>query len=100
MMGNDRDSFASVLRAELVRVLSESGAGEAQAFRMASQVMVAVATRYQGELIYVRPPKYDEQAVLRDFDFRNHRLVCERHGISRRTLYRIVQRNPGPKARI
>lgn len=97
MMGNGRDNFASVLRAELVRVLSESGAGEAQAFRMASQVMVAVATRYQGERVYMCAPKYDEIAILRDFDFRNHRAICERYGISRRTLSRIVQRSQGAK---
>lgn len=94
-----KENFASALRAELVRVLvQESGAGEAQAFRMASQVLSAVGTRYRGEKVYVREEKYDEAAVLRDFDYRNHRTVCERHGISRRTLYRILKRQAPPVA--
>ena len=35
--------------------------------------------------------KRRNEAVLREFNGRNHLEVCRRHGISRRTLYRILK---------
>lgn len=98
-MGRRLDDFASVLHAKLVSVLvrvESSSASEALASQLAAEVVAHLAHTYQGELVYMRPPpKYDEAAVMRDFDYRNHRAVCDKHQISRRTLYRIVRRNSG-----
>lgn len=95
MAKSREDDFVTSLRADVVRVLTEtSGAPEPYVMSIASQIVRAVVQRYQGERPYIGATAlaYDEDAVLQDFTYNNHREVCDKHGISRSTLWRIVQR--------
>lgn len=86
-----RDSFASTFRAELVRAAQEHDVDESRAMRIAMKVVQRVVQHYQGNEVYVGQLRYDAAAVLRDFNGGNHDAVCLEHGISRRTLHRIVR---------
>jgi Mor family transcriptional regulator len=49
-----------------------------------------------GSYLYIpSPPRYDEQAVLNDFDGSNLDEVARKHRISPSTLYRILNRRGG-----
>lgn len=88
------EGFTNSLHAELVRVATEHGVDDSRAVQIAVRVVERIAQQYQGAEPYVsQPQRYDAQAVLRDFDYRNHDAVCAKHGISRRTLYRILRRH-------
>ncbi len=95
MSNAKRDDFAAALRAEIVGVLvRESGAPETHAIAMASKILQAVSHRWQGTTAYVRTPdRYDREAVLRDLKWFPTTAVCERHGISRATLWRLRKRD-------
>lgn len=95
-MANAREEdFVSALRAEIVGVLvRESGAPETHAIDMASKILAAVTQRYRGTEPYIgaAAPRYDRNAVLLDLQRYPTTVVCERHGISRATLWRLRQR--------
>ena len=85
------DDFIAALRADIVRVLVEqTGGPETHVIPVASKIIAAMQLRYGGNEVYIRGPAYDAAAVLADFNHRNHAEVCRKHGISRRTLYRLA----------
>lgn len=88
-----RDDFLSCLRAELVQSLGRlpEGTSPQRAQETAQAVVQRLARRYRGERVYIREARYDADAVLRDFQGANHAEVCQRHGLSRRTLERLVK---------
>lgn len=90
-----QEDFIAAIRADIVRVLVEqTGATETHVIPMASMIIQAMQARFSGEQVYVKaPPKADAHAVLADFDYRNHKDVCRKHGISKRTLYRMLSRH-------
>jgi Mor family transcriptional regulator len=85
--------FLAALRADIVRVLVEqTGAPEGHVMGMAAQIIEVTQRRFGADSVYIRKPAYDPDAVLSDFDGRNHAAVCRKHQISRRTLYRVLHR--------
>lgn len=88
-----REDYLSALRTDIVRVLRETtGAPEATAARVASEVIKAMRLRYHGKTIRVGKARISSEQIRAAFDGRNHRQVCRDLGISRRTLYRALQR--------
>ena len=89
-----RDDFVSCLRAELVQSLGRlpADATPQRAQAAAQAVVRRVTLKYRGERVYIRDERYDPEAVVRDFNFANHAEVCQKHGISRATLKRLMQR--------
>lgn len=87
-------------RYALTRVIIRSlGQSETDAARMASQMMD------DGDfldmlLCEITPrdiQRYRRGAVLADFNGRNHKDVCRKHGISRQTLYRhLMEKSHNP----
>lgn len=93
-MSTRTNDFLAALRSDIVRVLvAQTGAPETQVMGMASQILSVTQERFAGEKVYIPAPQYDETAVLADFNGRNHDHVCCTHGISRRTLYRVIERS-------
>lgn len=85
------DDFIAALRADIVRTLVEqTGAQETHVIPVASRIIAAMQQRFAGNEVYIRGPRYDAKAVLADFTGRNHTETCRKHGISRRTLYRLT----------
>lgn len=90
---HQEDNLAGIRSDIVERLRREHGAPESQAFRMASDIIGLIRQRFMGGQIYVAKPKpYDAQKVAADFRGNNHDEVCRRHGISRRTLYRVLER--------
>ena len=86
------EDFIAALRADIVRVLVErTGGTEPHVIPMASQIIAAMQQRFAGERLYVKAkPPVDVDRVIADFNYRNHKEVCRKHQISRRTLYRLL----------
>lgn len=82
------------LRVDYVRIVQEcTGAPPDVSMRAAAELVRAFRVKFGGAEVYVRPPdRYDEAALLREFDGRNIDEVCTKHRISRSTLYRVVGR--------
>ncbi|MDN5937876.1 MAG: hypothetical protein L0H83_04375 [Salinisphaera sp.] len=80
------------MRTRVTRVVREhTGFNERLALYIASEIIDALIEDYRGERLYVSASRAErDAAVLIDFNGRNHRAVCARHGVSRSTLYRII----------
>lgn len=87
--------FIAALRSDIVRELvSATGAPETHVMPVASKIIEALHRRWAGEQVYVASvPRYDAEAVMADFNYRNHAEVCAKHRISRATLLRVVRRH-------
>jgi Mor family transcriptional regulator len=90
----DRDA-AETFRADLVRVIRESlGLPEKVAVPMADELAKGLKQRLGGLYIPAREIREArDNAVLRDFNGRNHSEVMRIHRLSRATFYRILSRN-------
>jgi Mor family transcriptional regulator len=77
---------------DLVRIIRESlGLPEKIAVPMADELAKGLQQRLGGLYIPAREIReVRDQAVLRDFNGRNHIEVMRTHNISQRTLYRII----------
>lgn len=93
MAARRTEGFVSTVHAELVRIAQEHGVDPPRAELIASKLVERVSAKYQGYEPYVGRPRYDRDAVVRDFDGRNLKQVCSEHGISRSTLYRIMRQH-------
>lgn len=84
----------SRMRTRVTRVVREqTGFNERLAVFIASEIVETLIDDFRGERIYVSPSRVErDAAVLLEFNGRNHGAVCERHDISRSTLYRILTR--------
>lgn len=82
----------AALRADVVEMIRRAtGQDEATAFRMARQVVDAMLNQFAGAEIYIpKVAAYDRTAVVADIKARLPvRQVCKRHGIGKRTYYRL-----------
>jgi Mor family transcriptional regulator len=99
-MRHGRDPWEA-LRVDYVRIVQEcTGATPDVSMRAAAELVRAFRVKFGGADLYVpRPARYDEAALLREFDGRNVDEVCTKHGIAHSTLYRAVARarNRGEK---
>lgn len=88
---NLRPDEWSSIEAELAAEMTAELAPLAK--RLAARLLERMRAEACGQHVYIPAPRrYDEEAVLADFTGRNHREVCMQHGISRATLYRILNR--------
>ena len=84
---NFRNTLIRIIRASL-------GLPETVAMPMADELAKGLANEMGGLYITKREIRsVRDEAVRRDFTGRNHKEICRRHGISRRTLYRIIGQN-------
>lgn len=77
----------------------EMGLAEQDACRHAQAMVRWMAPQVGGDVLYC--PKTIEadrvardEAIRKEFNGRNGGEVCQRHGISRTTLYRVVAKSP------
>lgn len=87
----DTDTEISV-KYTLVRILRGSGFTEKVASAFAEDLAPKICLHFGGRYFPKRPASGDalRQDVLEDFTGNNHDEVCAKHGISRRTLYRML----------
>ena len=63
---------------------------------MVDEVLKELRREHGGDMFYVSlDGKPDKAAILTDFDGSNHGWVCRKHGISQRTLYRVLNDRKG-----
>lgn len=88
------DSEWEALAQEYQRVVSTRCGVESEIAKMvAVEILAVFRAHFGGSEVYVpRPARYDESAVLRDFNGRNHDEVIKKHGIHRATLWRVLER--------
>lgn len=94
-MSLERDTTAR-LRTEIVRAVREAtGMHEQLAMPVADAILDRLRATWSGSRLYV--PAQDtvrrDRAVRAAFDGANHRELCRRYHISRRTLYRILAKD-------
>ena len=79
-------------RNTLIRIIrSALGLPETVAVPIADELAKGLSNEMGGLYITKREIRATrDDAVRRDFTGRNHREVCRKHDISRRTLYRII----------
>lgn len=79
-------------RYDLVRAIREAlGLPENVAVPMADHIARGLTRRMGGLYIPSRDIRRDrDSAILSDFNGRNHAEVMRTHGISKRTLYRVI----------
>lgn len=84
----------SHLRTRTTRVVREkTGFSEQLAVLIAGELVEILLDEFRGEQIYMSPSRLErDTAVLIEFNGRNHGEICDRHEISRSTLYRILQK--------
>lgn len=81
---NFRNTLIRIIRASL-------GLPETVALPMADELAKGMSNELGGLYITKREIRSTrDDAVRRSFNGRNHREVCRKHDISRRTLYRII----------
>jgi Mor family transcriptional regulator len=88
-----KDNSHELLRAELTDVVVQQlGIKGPEAIVTAEALLRGLMTRLGGQGIYIPAPPRSERnaAILGDFKGNNAAEVCTKHGISRRTLYRIL----------
>ena len=88
-----KNNSQDLLRAELTDVVRDQlGIQGPQAIQTAEALLRGLMTRLGGQGIYIPAPPRTERnaAILTDFRGNNASEVCTKHGISRRTLYRIL----------
>lgn len=92
-MSIDTDT-QSHLRTRVTRaVRQKTGFSERLATFIAAEIIDGLVDQFRGERIYIGRSRIErDSAVLIEFNGRNHTDVCERHDISRATLYRILQK--------
>lgn len=90
----DRDTEAW-LKQRAIRVARDcTGLAESTASQIIDQVFAGLYEEFRGERLYLCQSLEARDADVRaDFDGCNHDRVCRKHGISRRTLYRILKRS-------
>lgn len=87
------DDKAAAMRNEITSAIREAtGLHERFANELSDEILSRLMTRWGGDRLHV--PACDraarDEAIRADFNGRNHDEVCRRHGISRRTLYRLI----------
>lgn len=92
-MSIDSDNLSRI-RTRLTRAVRQRiDCDERLAAFIATEAVDALLHGFRGERLYIAPSLVERDAqVLMDFDGRNHDTVCERHDISKRTLYRILHK--------
>lgn len=72
-------------------VRQHTGFSERIAVEIAAEILQRLVDDWRGERVYVCHSREERNAaVKRDFNGRNKDEVCKKHGISERTLYRIL----------
>lgn len=92
-MSIDNDNLSRI-RTRITRAVRQRiDCDERLAAFIATEAVDALITDFRGERIYIAPSIIERDAqVLVDFNGRNHDTVCDRHDISRSTLYRIIKK--------
>jgi len=89
-------NFVREIICELESSLSRAAVDPNRSEQIVSSLEEFIRIRWGAHRPYVTRHKHRSiasrnEAVLREFNGRNHREVCRRHGISKRTLYRILK---------
>lgn len=92
-MTANQDDYGIELLYEVTAAIQEGlGYEEQIAAQMAQPITDALRRRNPAERLYIPAPdkRSRDEAVRREFNGRNAREVCDRHGISRSRLYEII----------
>lgn len=92
-MSAKQDDYGIELLYELTAAIQEGlGYEERVAAELAQPITEALRRRNPAERLYIPAPDKRErdESVRREFNGRNAREICHRHGISRSRLYEIV----------
>lgn len=90
-----RDDVIQQMLIDYQRVMRERlGVEDGIAQRVAKELLQVFQKRFGGEELYVpRAKRYDEAAVLRDFNGSNAQEVMKKHSVPERSFYRLLERH-------